>query len=65
MQPTWRNLLVRRSVLNSFLVFVVAGRGADGNRDFPYFNAASRGQKPLEKVIGGLLLFVAALTLSS
>ena len=55
-----RNLLVRRFVLNSFWCLVVAGRGADGDRDFPDFNAATSRAKPLEKVIGGLLLFVAA-----
>ncbi len=65
MATDWRNLLVRRSVLNSFLVFRCSGRGADGDRDFPDFNAATSRQKPLEKVIGGLLLFVAAAYMSS
>ncbi|XPE60238.1 hypothetical protein ACNKHT_15555 [Shigella flexneri] len=52
-------------VLNSFLVFVVAGRGADGDRDFLILMLQRRGQKPLEKVIGGLLLLLPRLTLSS
>ena len=51
---------MRRSVLNSFLVFRCCRAGADGDRDFPDFNAATSRAKPLEKVIGGLLLFVAA-----
>ena len=37
-----------------------AGGGAYRHCHLPYSDAAASGQKPLEKVIGGLLLFVAA-----
>ena len=40
--------------------FPVAGRGADRHRHLLILMLQKRGQKPLELVIGGLLLFVAA-----
>ncbi len=52
--------IVRRSVLNSFLVFRCCRARCCGDRDFPDFNAATSRAKTAGEVIGGLLLFVAA-----
>ena len=59
-RPIWLNLSVRPSALSCCSAFPYCRGGADRCRDFPDPDVAASRAETAGKVIGGLLLFVAA-----